>query len=129
MSLLDRFFEASHPDMPSSWNVLETPDQVSQLLDLSNRLPVVVFKHSVRCGSSSMALWQLKEGWTFGDEEFDFWYLDVIRRREVSDRIAQEFGVIHHSPQLILVHGRQAKFHTSHHGVRPEVLKQWLESL
>jgi bacillithiol system protein YtxJ len=43
-----------------------------------------------------------------------FYFLDLLAYRDVSDLIASSLGVIHESPQLILIHQGKAIYHAAH---------------
>ena len=107
------------------WNNVESFEQLDKLIEDSYEKPVVVFKHSTRCSISSMVLNRLQRDWD--DEEMkniDFYYLDLISFREISNRIAEKLGVTHQSPQLIVIRNGKAVFHTSHMGVEYGELKK-----
>ncbi len=129
MSLLDNLFHAHHPHIHPDWKVLDTLDQWEGLMADSHQRPVVLFKHSVRCGISSMALHQLMEGWNFPVGAFDFYYLDLIHHRDISNHIAQALGVVHQSPQMIIVKNGKAVYDTSHHKVHAKQLGEALKSV
>ena len=111
-----------------NWNHLETIEQVSELAESSRSNPVVIFKHSTRCGISSMVKRRFERGVSerFTDTA-QFYYLDLIKFRHVSNAIAERFNVQHESPQLILVHNGTAIYNTSHNGINAEALEQQLQ--
>ncbi len=76
----------------------------------------VIFKHSVRCGISAMMLERMRLQFP-ADTNFDFYYLDIIRYREISNAIASRYGVIHQSPQLIVIYDKMASDSISHHAI------------
>lgn len=109
------------------WKNLESIEQLEKLIDSSNEKTVVVFKHSTTCSISSMALNRLQRGWN--EEEMkpvDFYYLDLLSYRDISNEIAEKLQVTHQSPQLIIIKNGKATFHTSHMGVSYEELKSHL---
>lgn len=125
MGLFDRMRDFEK--LQHGWESLTKLDQVDKLAELSFEKPVVVFKHSIRCGTSAMAKWQLEKDWDFREGELHFFYLDLIRFREVSNEIARRFGVIHQSPQIIVLHKGEVTYHTSHHmisvpGIRSAIM-------
>jgi bacillithiol system protein YtxJ len=77
---------------------------------------VLIFKHSTRCGISSWAWKQFQRDW---DQSWNIpvFFLDLLKNRDLSNRIAEELGVRHESPQLIWVRKGQVGFHTSHSGL------------
>ncbi|WP_194776691.1 bacillithiol system redox-active protein YtxJ [Pararhodonellum marinum] len=102
-----------------SWNTLDRLDQITELKLLSQEKPVLIFKHSTRCSISSMAWNRLKRNWKDDDaHKIQPFFLDLIRFREISDQVAQEFQVFHESPQVILIKGGKAVYNTSHLGIQ-----------
>jgi len=113
MGLFDRM--KGLESLEHDWKELTDTEQIKDLIEESRRKPVVIFKHSIRCGTSAMVKWQLEKQWDFQPDELDFYYLDLIRHRTVSDAVAYSFDVVHQSPQVIIVHKGKAIYHTSHH--------------
>lgn len=103
-----------------NWHVLESIEVLDKVEKESYNLPVVLFKHSVRCGISAYAEERLKN--LHVDDSFQFYYLDLINYREVSNEIAKRFGVIHQSPQILVIKDGKATFTTSHHMISPEII-------
>ena len=50
-------------------------------------------------------------------EGIDFYYLDLIAYRPVSNRIAEEFKVYHESPQVLLIKKGECSYDESHNGI------------
>lgn len=108
------------------WIKLEEAAQLQEIKKKSEEKPVMIFKHSTRCSISSMALERLRRNWK--TEDFDKitpYYLDLISYRDISNQIAQEFGVFHQSPQIILVKDGKAFYDTSHMGISyPDIMSR-----
>lgn len=71
-----------------------------------------------------MALDRLQRSWS--EEEMKNlkpYYLDLISYRDISNHIAQEFGVDHQSPQVIVIKNGEAVYDNSHMGINYEELK------
>jgi bacillithiol system protein YtxJ len=99
---------------------LTSPDELDEAL----KAPVVVlYKHSPICAVSS---WTLREVKRFAREHPDtaVYHIDVIRNRDVSDWIAQQFGINHESPQALVVRGGRHAWATSHGGITADALRQ-----
>ena len=103
-----------------NWNHLDQLAQLETLREQSRLNPIVVFKHSTRCSISAMALNRLERRWK--ESNIDFYFLDLIRYREISNAIENEFGVTHQSPQAILIKDGKAVFDASHSGIDFEEL-------
>jgi bacillithiol system protein YtxJ len=70
---------------------------------------IVLYKHSTQCGICDGALEEIEEYLKSPAAAGDFYYLDLLAHRDVSNAIAQRLGVKHESPQAIfLVDGKVA---------------------
>lgn len=104
------------------WQTLESIEGLNAAVELSKEKPVVLFKHSVTCGTSAFAKSRISE--LELNDDFEFYYLDLLAYRDVSNEIAGRLGVIHQSPQIILVHEGKAVFDASHHAINPEEIEK-----
>ena len=98
-----------------NWIALETEEQLATIKEESNTKPVVIFKHSTRCSISSMAKNRLDR--EVPVENINFYYLDLIRYRSVSNKIAEVFNVFHESPQILLISKGECVYDESHNGI------------
>lgn len=94
---------------------LTTLEDWGLTLEGSSQRRVVVFKHSTICPISAKA-WNEYEA--FLNEvvkgNIQFTMVKVIESRAVSNQIAEDLGVKHESPQIILIEDQKAIGHTSH---------------
>ena len=97
------------------WNQLTSEQQLKEICDKSAERPQVIFKHSTRCSISSVALQRLEKAKAPFD--VDFYFLDLINYRNVSNKVAETFGVNHESPQVLIIKDRQCIFDESHLGI------------
>jgi bacillithiol system protein YtxJ len=107
-----------------NWNKLTQTEQIAEIKALSESTPVLIFKHSTRCSVSSMSLDRLLRKWKNGDEEKVVpYFLDLIAYRELSNLVAQGFGVPHESPQVIIIKNGAAIYNDSHFTISyPEIM-------
>ena len=84
---------------------------------------VFVFKHSTRCSVSYMAYKGLKAMWKF--EDIPFYYLDLIKFRDISNEIAKAFEVWHESPQLLIIKNGVVVAYESHGAINDIELNQF----
>lgn len=108
------------------WIELQTADQLQQLTEQSFQRPQIIFKHSTRCSISSMAKSRLERGPV--PLGADFYYLDLIRYRELSNQIADQFQVWHESPQVLLIRNGACVYDESHNGISIAELEDQLAS-
>jgi bacillithiol system protein YtxJ len=109
-----------------NWNKLTQPEQIAEIKALSESTSVMIFKHSTRCSVSGMSLDRLLRKWKNEDEQKVVpYFLDLIAHRELSNLVAQEFGVPHQSPQVIIIKNGEAIYNDSHFGISyPDIMEQ-----
>lgn len=96
------------------WLPLTSIEQLEVITLESNNQPIVIFKHSTRCSISKKVLANFEKEWDFPQNVANFYYLDLLSYREVSNAIAERFGITHQSPQLLLIDGAEVVYHASH---------------
>lgn len=94
------------------WINLTNEEQLQDIITKSASRPQVIFKHSTRCSISSVAMQRLKRGTL--PEEVDFYYLDLIAYRSLSNKVAEQFGVHHESPQILVIKNGECTYDESH---------------
>ena len=97
-----------------NWVKLDNKNQLEEVKTLSEKQPVLIFKHSTRCSISSTSLNRLERAWK--TDEIKPYFLDLIAFRDISNQIAEEFSVEHQSPQVLLIGQGKCVYHTSHPG-------------
>jgi bacillithiol system protein YtxJ len=99
------------------WERLTSVDQLKEVIAGSSEKPVLLFKHSTRCSISSMALNSFQKGWEGTPEEIDIYYLDLLNYRDVSNATAKETGVMHQSPQVIVLKNNEVVYTATHSSI------------
>ena len=94
------------------WIHLTDEEQLNNIIVKSQEKAQVIFKHSNRCSISSVALQRLQRANQSG--EIDFYFLDLIRYRPISNKIAEVFKVRHESPQVLVIKDGKCIFNESH---------------
>lgn len=107
---------------PLPWKNLTTEAQLDTLVQESYQRPVFIFKHSTRCGISSMTLRRFESELEARDN-YGMYYLDLLTYRSLSDLVAERFQVWHQSPQLIMLRNGQLAHHSSHNSISARVLQ------
>ena len=103
--------------MPEHWSEIHAERDLNKAIDQSHEEVVGLFKHSTRCSRSHAALHNLKGS---RRQDVSIYYLDLLAYRYLSDLIAQKFGVVHQSPQLILLKHGKVLGHASHESISLE---------
>lgn len=109
-----------------SWKHLTEENQLDEIISQSSDKPSIIFKHSVTCGISAHAKNKLETAWDFNDTDFNFYYLDLLAHRNISNKIAQDLNVTHQSPQIIVVKDGKATANFSHQAISVDRLKKEL---
>lgn len=99
--------------------------QLHDLIAESNQRPIIIFKHSTRCSISSMALNRMQQA----SPALDFYLLDVISHRNISNHIADKLAVHHESPQLLLLYRGECVYEASHLEIQPREIHAELSAL
>lgn len=98
-----------------NWIPLTEIAQLDNINKASFDTPQVIFKHSTRCSISSMALNRLERD--TAPSKTDFYYLDIIKYRAISNAIAERFNVYHESPQILVIKNGECVYDESHQGI------------
>ncbi|OBR62312.1 general stress protein [Paenibacillus oryzae] len=98
-----------------TYREITTIDEWSEALKASSERPLVVFKHSTTCPVSANAHQEFSNYMNGSPrEDVDYLLVKVIESRPVSNKIAEDTGVKHESPQIIYV-DKGAKVWTASH--------------
>ncbi len=100
------------------WIALETADQVQNIQQTPGYN--IIFKHSTRCSISMMAKRKFELDWSDLPEDVSLYFLDLIKYRELSKQIADDFQVHHESPQLLLIKDGECILDQSHGAISVE---------
>lgn len=98
-----------------NWIDLQTEEQLESIKQQSFTRPGVIFKHSTRCSISSMAKNRLDKSPL--PDQADFYLLDLIKHRTLSNKIAEDFNVWHESPQILIIKDGKCIYDESHSGI------------
>lgn len=105
------------------WIPLTSEKQLLEIVELSADKPQVIFKYSTRCSLSDLIKDRLERKPV--TPSMDFYFLDLIAYRALSDKIAREFNVHHQSPQVLLIKNGECVYDESHGGIRmDEIIAQ-----
>lgn len=108
-----------------NWIDLQDETQLEHIKESSKTRPQVIFKHSTRCSISIMAKSRLDKATTVTG--IDFHFLDLLKHRSLSNKIAEDFKVYHESPQVLLIKDTECIYDESHSGITiDEIVEQAL---
>ncbi|WP_294818296.1 bacillithiol system redox-active protein YtxJ [uncultured Flavobacterium sp.] len=118
MGLFNKLFGETDSKGNSSsgvkWNDLTSMQQLDEIISESAEVPVIIFKHSTRCGISRMALNGFEREYAIENENAKPYLLDLLQHRDISNEIAARFRVMHQSPQLLVIKDGKAVYDASH---------------
>lgn len=120
MSFLDKIFggKPESEETKSFWQPIRSEQDLEKLVQQSYQNKVAIFKHSTSCFISKTVLKNFeKEIENFDGEKFDFYFLDLLAYRPISNRIAEMFEIRHESPQLIVIENGTATNNASHQDI------------
>ena len=83
----------------------------------------LVFKHSASCGISAQAFEEYA-AFAAAHPQVPTAWIDVIAHRPWSRHVAERTGVVHQSPQALLVRDGAVVWHASHGGITREALER-----
>ena len=130
MGFLDKIFGSAGNSQQGvrelPWKPLTDPAQLEGLQQNSYEKPQLVYKHSSTCGISSVVLNMFTKSYKLEQEQADLHFLHIQPHRQVSNEVAQRYGVRHESPQLIIVKNGEVSFHTSHGAIAETDIEKYL---
>jgi bacillithiol system protein YtxJ len=93
---------------------LDSLDALGTALAKSAIRPAVIFKHSVTCGTSAMAMVEIRDLLDGPAFDADFYLVPVQQARAVSRAAEAQLGIRHESPQVLVVVDGRVVWHASH---------------
>lgn len=112
----------------AGFRFLASLDELDRAVESSSDCPVLVFKHSPTCGVSAEAFDEIA-ALLAEPQPAPVYLVHVIESRQVSNAIAERFGVRHQSPQVLLMSHRQVRWTASHFHVTAEKIRRAVEGL
>jgi bacillithiol system protein YtxJ len=94
------------------WIHLTDEGQLQNILVRSQEKPQVIFKYSNRCYLSEVVFGRLQKDCC--PERMDFYFLDLVAYRNISDKVSETFNVAHQSPQILVIRDGECIFDESH---------------
>jgi bacillithiol system protein YtxJ len=93
---------------------IERVEDFEALLTASAETPVLLYKHSLTCGTSACALDELTDLLNRNAPEARYAMVTVQQHREISNAIAARLGVRHETPQALLIRNGRVVWAASH---------------
>lgn len=120
MSFLDKIFggKQEQGEARSFWKTIKSEEDLEKAIKESYDNRVAVFKHSTSCFISKTVLKNFEKEIEISDEQnVSFYFLDLLAFRPISNKIAEDFGIRHESPQLIVFENGEPINNASHQDI------------
>jgi bacillithiol system protein YtxJ len=102
-------------------------EQITAIKEKSYKRPQVLFKLGLRCGVSDIALKRMGKAGIIPNA--DFYFIDMLRFRKISDKITETFSVYHESPLVLLLKNGECIYDENHLGITMQELADQVFSL
>lgn len=119
MSFLDKIFggKQEQGETKSFWSIIKSEEDLKIAIENSYAYKIAIFKHSTSCFISKTVLKNLEKEIETSDEKGAFYFLDLLAFRSISNKIAEDFGIRHESPQLIVFENGEPINNASHQDI------------
>ena len=102
---------------------LLTAEDLEQVWEKSKERPVYLFKLSTTCPVSAKAFTEFESFLKSTKEDIEPFFVKVRETRDISDKIAEETEIRHHSPQVLLIKDKEVLWNASHTKITEESLE------
>ena len=129
MGIFNSFFGSKETETKKSnvnWIPLTSLDQIDEIKEQSNSETILIFKHSTRCGISSMVIKRFEKLFDESMNNIKVYYLDLLSYRDVSDEVGYTFQVMHQSPQLLIIRNETTVALASHYDITQLNLQKFI---
>ncbi|KUJ53055.1 bacillithiol system redox-active protein YtxJ [Chryseobacterium sp. JAH] len=120
MSFFDKIFGGKQEENQSKsfWNMIESEKDLEEAIKKSYTAKIAIFKHSTSCFISKTVLRNFEKEIEESQENgTTFYFLDLLAHRNISNKIAEDFGIRHESPQLIVIENGNEINNASHQDI------------
>src|SRR5690625_2037254 len=104
-------------------------DDLHEVWETSMEKPVLLFKQSTTGPISADAFAEFQTFVSENNGETDAFFVKLREARAVYDEIAEDLGIRHQAPQLVLVKKKEAVWNTSHTSITKESIKNALQNV
>ena len=129
MGLFDKLFNSSSETIDKKelhWIPLNSIKQLDEIRFKSRTKTQLIFKHSTRCGISSMVIKRFEKLFNESMKNTKVYYLDLLNFRDISDEVGNSFQVIHQSPQLLVIRNESSVLNVSHYDITTVDIQKYL---
>ena len=101
--------------MPKFW----ITTHLSEILEESDKQPIIIFKYSNECGSSEVLKTKLEKK----NLSIPIYLVTVQTEPVLSQKISEQFDIKHESPQIIILNKRKVTYRAHHNEIKIEKFK------
>lgn len=105
---------------------LDNEQQLQNIIDATNYS--IIFKHNTTCPISKATKADLEENSSLVPDDACVYFLDLLKHRDISDAIADQFSVAHESPQLLLIKDGYCVYNASMYDITAEDVAQAIDT-
>lgn len=99
---------------------IKTVEAWRELMANSTQQPFLIFKYSMTCSASLTAKKEMQKMIT----DLPVYLVVVQQDREVSAAIAQDLGVRHESPQVLIIKNGKGTWQATHYHIKKDAVKK-----
>ena len=112
-----------------NWISLTDLNQLEEIRENSKNSPIMIFKHSRACSTSTMVINRLERNWQHEEmQHVQTYFLDLLSYRQISNVIAEQYKIRHESPQVLIIRDGNAVYAGSHFEIDYPSLQKALQS-
>tara|TARA_R110000787_G_scaffold167495_8_gene280446 strand:- start:582 stop:971 length:390 start_codon:yes stop_codon:yes gene_type:complete len=129
MGLFNSIFGSKETEKAESniqWIPLTSLEQLDHIKEQSKAETILIFKHSTRCGISSMVIKRFENLFNESMKNIKVYYLDLLNYRDVSDEVGYTFQIMHQSPQLLVIRNEVAVLDATHYDITTIDIQKYL---
>ena len=108
-----------------NWINVENAGRIGEIKELSHKERILIFKYSPNCLISYVMKSLFEREWHETAMRMKAYLVNIIENKELSRDIAEEFGVEHHSPQILIIEKGKCIFFASHGKANMNAIKQF----
>lgn len=115
------------PSVTANWNLPEHEKDLDPVFDPKSGVQVI-YKHSFRCAVCVFSKIKIEELMENHQSDAEFHFVDVVKNRPLSIKIAERTGVGHESPQVIVLKNGIVAGQASHSEINERFLLEAIET-
>jgi len=127
--MFTNFFNTKNENSSLKYHQILDENDWKTIKENSFVMPQIIFKHSERCSISRWVLKHFESAYHLEETQVSWHLIDVVSKREISQKIANDLNVIHESPQLLIIKQGQCVYHASHESINYEKVEEIVQDI